>query len=118
MKILQLSLSSAALILSAALAFPVTASDANNGYITYIYGTSNGAVLFNTSGVRGAVPACQGASVPQRFAINASTVAGQAQASLLLTAYSLHKQIYIHGSGVCDIWGDTETVNFFMMVED
>ncbi|MGR4866948.1 hypothetical protein [Caulobacter sp. LARHSG274] len=50
----------AALICAAAAtgAAPAKASDAALGYITYPYGTSNGAVMFNTDGARGAPPSC------------------------------------------------------------
>jgi len=98
-----------------ALALPAHASDAAFGYISYPYGTSNGAVMFNTDGVRGTPPACSGPGLGQRFAINASTLVGQAQLSVLMTAYALKKRISIHGTGTCSIWGDTETVDFFMV---
>lgn len=93
------------------------ASDADWGYITAIYSTSNGAVLFNISGNRTALPSCQGTYAPTRFAINASTPNGQTQLSVLMTAYALRKRINIHGLGSCTIWGDTETVDSFL-VED
>jgi hypothetical protein len=32
-----------------------------------------------------------------------------------MTAYSLHKRISIHGTGTCSIWGDTETVDHFVV---
>ncbi len=94
---------------------PAKASDAEMGYITNIYVAQNGAILFNTSGSRGALPSCQPPSLNQRFAIDASTTAGQAAASMLINAYNLHKRIWIHGSGTCTIWGDTETIVFFLM---
>jgi hypothetical protein len=105
----------AAAILAAAV--PAGASDAQFGNILHLYATSNGAVMFDTTGARGTRPACQGANVPNRYAIDASTTAGQAQASALMTAYSLRKRIYIVGSGACTIWGDSETVAWFL-VED
>ncbi|WP_156400625.1 hypothetical protein [Caulobacter sp. Root655] len=96
---------------------PVWASDAQMGNISHLYATSNGAVMFYTDGARGTPPACQNAAVSQRYAIDASTTGGQAQAAALMTAYSLHKRIYIVGSGACTIWGDTETIAWFL-VED
>ncbi|MBO9710399.1 MAG: hypothetical protein J7521_19525 [Caulobacter sp.] len=100
-----------------AMASPAAASDAQMGNILHLYATSTGAVMFDTTGSIGARPACQGSNVPNRFAIDASTVAGQSMAAALMTAYSLHKRIYIVGTGACSIWGDTETVAWFM-VED
>lgn len=92
-------------------AVPASASNADWAYASYPFAMSNGAVLFNTSGARGTPPAC-GAQVPARFAIDASTLIGQAQLSVLMTAWSMHKRVYVSGSGGCSIWGDTETVNF------
>jgi hypothetical protein len=100
---------------AAAVAVPANASEADWGYVSYPYGTSNGAVMFNTSGSRGTPPSCQGPGLGPRFAINASTLVGQSQLSVLMTAYSLHKRISIHGTGTCSIWGDTETVDFFVV---
>lgn len=107
----------AALICAAAAggAGPAKASDAAWGYISYPYGTSNGAVMFNTTGERGTPPSCSGPGLNARFAINASTLVGQSQLSVLMTAYSLHKRISIHGTGACSIWGDTETVDYFVV---
>jgi hypothetical protein len=97
---------------------PAQASDAGFGYITNIYAMSNGAILFYTSGTRTTpLPSCQGPGLGQRYALDASTTAGQASASVLLTAYTLHKQISIHGTGTCTIWGDTETLMFFNVAD-
>lgn len=97
---------------------PSFASSTNGfGNVTGVYGTSNGAILFSTDATqRSSVPSC-GSNNPQRWAIDASTTAGQAAASLLITAWSQHKRVWVTGTGVCSIWGDTETVSFFN-VED
>lgn len=109
---------SVAAILSLALAGPTQASEAPMGTIVGVFGTHNGALLFSTtSGRSGPAPACQGPGLAQRWAIDASTVAGQAAASALLTAYALKKRVNVYGTGGCSIWGDTETVSFFI-IED
>lgn len=85
------------------------------GNVLQIYGTSNGAVLFSVVGTgvsRSGVPSC-GSSQPNRWAIDASTVAGQAAVQVLLAAYAQHKPIFVQGTGTCTLWGDTETVDFF-----
>jgi hypothetical protein len=92
-------------------AIPASASDADWAYISYPFAMSNGAVLFNTAGARGTPPAC-GAGLTLRYAINASTLIGQSQLSVLMTAWSMHKRVYVHGSGGCSIWGDTETADW------
>lgn len=94
-----------------------SASNTNGfGNVMGVFGTSNGAVLFSTDATRTAVPAC-GQGNASRWAINASTTAGQAAVSVLLTAWSQHKRVLVSGTGNCDIWGDTETIAYFV-VED
>jgi hypothetical protein len=70
--------------------------------------------VFYQTGTRTARPTC---SVTDRWVISTNNAAGQAMASALLTAWSLHKQISVIGSGVCDIWGDTETVSYFVIID-
>lgn len=109
----------ASFLASASIAFaapPASASSADWGYITGLYGTNNGAVLFSTSGARTTPPACQTGGA-QRFAIDASTTAGQAAASVLLNAYNLHRKVWVQGMGACGIWGDTETVTYFQVAD-
>lgn len=100
-----------------ALASPAQASQAQAGYISGVFGTYNGAVLFNTSGVRTAAPACQGPGTAQRFSIDANTLGGQAMLSVFLNAWAQHKQIVVVGAGACNLWGDTESVAFFTIVD-
>lgn len=107
-------LASASVALAAS---PASASTAQFGTISGVYGTSNGAILFATDGARTTAPACQAAGAPQRFAIDASTTAGQAAASLLLTAYSLHRKVFVQGMGACGIWSDAETVSYILMAD-
>lgn len=93
---------------------PGFASSTNGfGNVTDVYGTNNGAVLFSTDATqRSSVPSCA-SNNPRRWAIDASTTAGQAAASLLITAWAQHKRVWVTGTGACSIWGDTETVLFF-----
>lgn len=103
----------AAAILSTMLActLPAEASDTTGtGTITEIWAIGNGALLFNVTVSRTTPPACSGAGSDHRFAIDASTTAGQALASSLLLAYSLGKQVFVAGTGSCTIWSDVETV--------
>jgi hypothetical protein len=98
--------------LMAVVAVPAHASDDSYGYASTPLGMTGGAVLFNSDGSRGTVPSCQGPGLGARWAINASTLVGQSQLSVFMTAYSLHKRVFIHGTGTCSIWGDTETVDY------
>lgn len=101
-----------ALLATAFMTAPAIASQSNIGNITDVWGTNNGAVLFNVTGTRAAPPAC-GANNPQRFAIDASAPAGQAAVAVLLSAQARGKAVIVMGTGNCTIWGDTETVAYF-----
>jgi len=89
------------------------------GNVVGVFAMANGAVLFSTDAsvsARTGIPAC-GQGNAARWAIDASTTAGQAAVSVLLTAWSQHKRVNVVGSGACNIWSDTETVAYFL-VED
>jgi hypothetical protein len=93
---------------------PAMASGTNAyGKITGVYGTYNGAVLFSVNvTTRDTPPACA-ANLPNRWAIDASTVAGQAAVQVLYWAIEHHKLVWVTGTGSCSIWSDTETVALF-----
>jgi len=104
----------------AALTFGTTASasDTNGfGKIEAINATNTGAELFTlkVSG-RSAVPTCA-ANRPNRWAIDASTLAGQAAVTTLLWAADHGKGVWVTGTGTCSVWQDTETVAL-LTVED
>jgi hypothetical protein len=87
------------------------------GNIRNVLYMNNGSVIFDHDGVRsGALPPCaQG--LPTRWVTNASLPGGKLQASALMAAKALNKKIYVIGTGACEIWGDTETVNYFSVEE-
>ena len=88
------------------------ASNSDWGYVSYITPTADGYVYFQQSGARTpAPPGCANSGQPQRWGFNAATPAGQARLSVLLSAFGLHKQIYIYGSNACN--DATEVVDFF-----
>jgi hypothetical protein len=95
-----------------------SAGSAGLGSVSYILPLSSGAgssqlMFFNISSLPSGHPAC--ATNTGRWVINVSTPAGQAMASLILTAYSLGKQITVQGTGACTDWPDTESVNYLVM---
>lgn len=109
-------IAAAALMLGSSGAY---ASSTNPGYIFNINPESNGVVIFNVTNTgRSAAPACANLYFQSSFTINATTPAGQAKLSTLLTAYALHKQIYISGTGSCADWGDRESVDWFTTIYD
>jgi hypothetical protein len=99
-----------------AIASPAAATEAAEGYIVGVMPMRNGVVIFSQTGVRtGTPPACHGPGYG--WSLNASTVAGQAQLSALLSAQAQHKKIVIIGWGNCNDWPDTEAINYFRIVD-
>lgn len=96
------------------MANPASAGTASAGNITSVLPHTAGGLFFNQTGTRTGRPSC---SVADRWVINTTNAAGQAVASALLTAWSLHKQIAVTGSGACDVWADTETVVYFVIID-
>ncbi|MEG8033544.1 hypothetical protein QP179_19205 [Sphingomonas aurantiaca] len=107
----------AAVALASVSVSPATASNTGSGYISSIHAMSNGVVMFLHAGGRSAVPSCVNAATSTRWAINATTEAGKVQLSVLLSAYGSNKKIHINGTGACSAWGDTETLDFFIIDE-
>ncbi len=100
--------------LTAAALLGAPAAQASNtvaGRVTFVHVMDNGVVLFNHTGTRTTQPAC--AISQGRWTFDASTPAGQAKLSLLLTAYSTKQPVVIYGKHACNVWGDTETVEYF-----
>jgi hypothetical protein len=46
----------------------------------------------------------------QRFVVNSNTAIGTSLIATILTARSTGRNVRINGSGLCDIWGDTESI--------
>jgi len=87
------------------------------GYITGIHTAINGAVLFSVSGsAKAGVPACA-TSPNYSWAIDGSTAAGQSQINMLISAWSQHVQVYVVGAGSCAVWGDAETVQYVIFID-
>lgn len=103
-------------LLLSGLSSPVQASDTGVGYVGEIIISHGGIVLFNLSGTRTATPSCHHASVPQRWAFNSTTPAGQAKLAALLSVKNTGKAIWLRGTGTCADWGDTESVDYFIIV--
>lgn len=61
---------------------------------------------FSTTAHTGA-PAC---ATTGRWAVDVSTPQGQSLWSEVLLAYSQNKTVNIAGTGLCSVWGDSETV--------
>ena len=93
-----------------------SASIADAGLLDTVIVWPGGQVMVSTSGTRASVPSC-GSSHPRQFAFDSTTAAGRAQLSVLLTAYASGKSVRIIGTALCDVVGDTETINYFYTVD-
>ncbi|WP_152569459.1 MULTISPECIES: hypothetical protein [Sphingomonas] len=69
-----------------------------------------GMMLFNLPNNRSGAPAC--ATQATRFAIPSNTDAGKSMISSVLTAQARGKQVYVNGAGNCNVWSDSETVDY------
>ena len=87
----------------------VSASNSYSGRVSG-FGLLGGPALVFTTGTRDTPPACSNPAYPGRFAFDASTPAGQALLSTLLTARAQNEVVSIFGTGTCSVIGDTETV--------
>ncbi|MEA1677354.1 hypothetical protein [Nitrospirillum sp. BR 11163] len=85
---------------------------ASAGSISNIISEQGGVLFFIQHGTRTDRPAC---ATLDRWVINVNTPSGQTMAAALMMAYSMHKQVEIHGTGSCPDWGDTETVDYFQI---
>ena len=86
------------------------------GNVADLHYMNNGVVLFYTTTTHSDVPACA-AAYTTRWAINAATPAGKTQLAGLLSAYHAGKRMEAFGTGACSAWSDTETVDYFHVVE-
>jgi hypothetical protein len=103
-----------AFVIAASAIFRANAGSASPGIIINPYFTPTGTVLVTTDASQSAAPAC--ATVPNRWAIDATTPAGKLQATAVLTAYAMGKRIAIWGTGTCSVWGDTEGVSLLQVI--
>lgn len=92
------------------------ASTATAGTLHTLIVWPGGQVLVSTTGTRTGLPSC-GAGQPARFAFDSSTAAGKSKLAVLLTAYSLGKTVQVTGTNLCDVVADTETINYFVVVD-
>lgn len=71
-------------------------------------GTTSAFFVYLSVVIGGTPPAC--ATQNTRFVVDLSTPAGQATMAAILAAHLTGQTLDITGRGVCDVWGDTETI--------
>jgi hypothetical protein len=86
---------------------PAAANGTGTGVVRDVYATVNGIAFFSISGTVSSQPSCNTTS---RWAINVSTAAGQSEYALVVAAYSQGKSVSVLGTGACDVWSDSETL--------
>ncbi len=91
------------------------AGGSQSGKITHMLFLAGGQVFVRHAGVRYSIPGC--ASNPAEFAIDASTPQGKTQAAGLMMAYSTGRNVEIYGMHHCAVWGDRETINYFVVID-
>ena len=93
------------------------AGSADPGNLSNVHFMSDGVVLAYINGNRSDVPSCA-VNQPLRFALSTASSGGKVQLAGLLTAYSSGKKIRIIGTGNCSAYGDTETIEYFYLIEN
>jgi hypothetical protein len=110
------SLKPMAFILALFVGSAAGASTASQGITNTIHFLSSGIVLVYTSGSRPGIPAC-GAGQVGHFALDSTTAGGRSQLAGLLAADAAKRPVVIVGSGGCEVYGDTETLNYFYIAD-
>ena len=78
-------------------------------------GNGHGVFMFYIAGERREVPACSTVRGGRSWAMSLEKEFGRAMYSLLLSAQSQGKDVYIHGRGHCSSWGDREEPQYIQI---
>ena len=92
-------------------AAPALAAGSGSGFIVGV-NSELGNGKFQTNGGHPNAPAC---ATTGRWAVDVTTPAGQAMWSTVLTAYSQNRPVTVGGTGQCNVWGDSETVQWVQL---
>lgn len=87
------------------------AGGSGSGFIVGI-NSEAGSGKFQTNGGHPNAPAC---ATTGRWAVDVTTPAGQAMWSTILTAYSQNRPVTVGGFGQCNVWPDSETVQWVQL---
>ncbi|WP_342315807.1 hypothetical protein [Lysobacter sp. FW306-1B-D06B] len=90
---------------------PAYAAGSSQGSINQVLFMPIGAVLVVPAQI--ATPAA--CNTARRFAINTNDASGKAQLAGLLSAQASGKSVTIYGTGECNIWGDSESVQILVL---
>jgi hypothetical protein len=87
----------------------------SNGPVSAPLAIEQGVITFGVTDVgtfTGAKPACATVAAWNQWAVDVKTPGGRAIYATILQAHALGKSLLVQGKGVCDVWGDRESVNF------
>ncbi|MES9957655.1 MAG: hypothetical protein ABW086_11430 [Sedimenticola sp.] len=85
----------------------------SNGYVTSVLvttdgGNGHGVAMFNIDGQRDNPPSCGSIHGGKSWAISLEHESGRGIYSLILSAHSQKRRVYVNGRGNCNSWGDRE----------
>lgn len=91
---------------------PAFAGGVTNATITEVTASINGFFIYVTVAPTG-VASCGTQTVSSyRFAVSTATATGTSIIATALSAQATGAVVDIGGTGACDVWPDTETINF------
>jgi hypothetical protein len=105
----KICLALAILVLSPS-AFCGDSSGTVGSYLVYRYGK-----LFFNAGPATSRPACSPGNEWAVDLVGPDAAAGRAMLATIIAAHISGKTVYVHGKGVCDVWGDRETVDYVVV---
>jgi hypothetical protein len=110
----------AVVLLSAASFFMCTKAHAgtvSGAKVSFINTASFDVAFIHVNVAPAGVPVCATVTTSQyRFVVNLNTASGRAILNQATAAMALGKTLSIIGSGDCAIWGDTESLQQFILV--
>lgn len=79
------------------------------------YLVSSSGKLFFSAGTASNPPACSPGNEWAIDLVGPNAAAGRAMLAALLAAHAVGKTVSVIGKGVCDVWGDRETVDYIVV---
>lgn len=98
-----------------ALATTAQATSTGWGHVSTIAVQHAGVAFFTLDAYMPSASAWPSCATAQRYAINLATPGGQALYSALLTAQKARSLVAFFGTGVCDVWADSESTDYILV---
>lgn len=91
---------------------PAFAGSVANATITEVTASINGFFIYVTVAPTGVASCGTQTASSYRFAVSVATATGPSIIATALSAQATGAAVDIGGTGACDVWPDTETINF------